>query len=223
MIFAMLSITACGDRNLSSPENVDSVLKQQMQKYCSNLIVQRDRKNQSLVLLAGKDLIAEMGGAELQLFVPETSDLAELALAFIETHHDLFLLDNPGEELTVGSIQDDELGFTHITFTQRYENLPVWKSSIKLHFNREYKLYRVTGSYLPTPRDLITIPSRTVSELGIRTAGVRERQLLICQSSAGAAMLCYHLRYENRDVFIDAASGDVLLELPRRQTNSWSY
>lgn len=78
-------------------------------------------------------------------------DLAT-ARAFLRSHRDLLLLQEPEKELALAGRLEDELGLRHLKFEQRFRGLPVWPSEVILHLDEEGSVYLLDGAYVPTPK-----------------------------------------------------------------------
>ena len=67
-------------------------------------------------------------------------------------------LDDPHAELVLVRRQTDELGRTHLRFRQQYQGVPVWPADIIVHLNSAGQVDVMNGAFVPTPKDLSTIP-----------------------------------------------------------------
>lgn len=56
-------------------------------------------------------------------------------------------IDNPAESLKVKSVQEDDLGMTHIRFNQTKNGVNVEGSEVIVHFNKENEVVLVNGSH----------------------------------------------------------------------------
>jgi Zn-dependent metalloprotease len=72
----------------------------------------------------------------------------DLSLRFFEENRDLYRMSNPPAELTLKDVKEDELGMTHVTFSQTYSNIPVFLGELKVHMDREKRITAINGHYL---------------------------------------------------------------------------
>ena len=80
------------------------------------------------------------------------------ARTFLRTNCDLLRLDDPHAELVLVRRHTDELGRTHLRFRQQYQGMPVWPADIIVHLNPAGQVDVMNGAFVPTPKDLSTIP-----------------------------------------------------------------
>lgn len=80
------------------------------------------------------------------------------ARTFLRSNRKLLLLQDPDKELALAGRLQDELGFQHLKFEQRFQGLPVWPSEVILHLDGEGNVYLLDGAYVPTPRVARTEP-----------------------------------------------------------------
>ncbi len=81
------------------------------------------------------------------------------ARTFLRTNCDLLRLDDPNAELVLVRRHTDELGRTHLRFRQQYQGVPVWPADIIVHLSPEGHVDVVNGAFVPTPKDLSTVPA----------------------------------------------------------------
>ena len=80
------------------------------------------------------------------------------ARTFLRTNCDLLRLEDPNAELVLVHRHTDELGRTHLRFRQQYQGVPVWPADILVHLNPEGHVDVMNGAFVPTPKDLSTVP-----------------------------------------------------------------
>ena len=80
------------------------------------------------------------------------------ARTFLHTYCDLLRLEDPNAELVLVHRHTDELGRTHLRFRQQYQGVPVWPADIIVHLSPEGYVDVVNGAFVPTPKELSTIP-----------------------------------------------------------------
>jgi len=120
--------------------------------------------NGTPVFLAGADLYSAMPK------LTASATAAQTALAFISAYRDIFLLDNPEDELVVRSVMSDDLGKTHVEFTQQYQGIPVWAHNLVAHLGNDGRIYALNARYSPTPRKIDLAATRISPESAIQLA-----------------------------------------------------
>ena len=80
------------------------------------------------------------------------------ARTFLRTNCDLLRLEDPNAELVLVRRHTDKLGRTHLRFRQQYQGVPVWPADILVHLNPAGHVDVMNGAFVPTPKDLSTIP-----------------------------------------------------------------
>jgi|GEM_PF-2293529 len=91
----------------------------------------------------------------------KNSDYTERAYQFLEEYKDLYKISNPREELKLVSLDADNLGMTHVTLQQEYQNIPVYAARLKFHFKKDGSLSSATGTYLPNINTIFPSPKIT--------------------------------------------------------------
>jgi Zn-dependent metalloprotease len=71
------------------------------------------------------------------------------ASEFLARFGGAFGLDHPDRELLLATSRTDDLGMTHLRYTQTYEGLPVFAGELRLHFDRKDELVAVNGAVVP--------------------------------------------------------------------------
>ncbi len=90
----------------------------------------------------------------LQLAKTKNISAEQNALLFIDNNKELFLLDNPKNELFVKDVINDNIGKTHVKFLQKYKNIPLWNSEIVVHTDLSGNIYSINAQYLQTPKNV---------------------------------------------------------------------
>lgn len=80
------------------------------------------------------------------------------ARRFLSAFRDYLRLDDPEREMHFSSKQEDELGYRHLRYGQRYRGLPVWPAGLTVHVDRDGNVASVSGGFVPTPRSLDSRP-----------------------------------------------------------------
>lgn len=181
--------------------------------------VRFDEKRRTIRTVEGKDLLASLP----KIAAMSRRDPAAASIAFVAQHREVFRLTKPGEELKLDSVQRDDLRFRHVRFAQVFRGLEVANCEMRFHFNRDGALYRITGSYIPTP-DLADVQPKLDRAAAVRAAasavgGDRSANwpatLKIWPAQNGAAVLAYEVAATVAAdrawrVFVDADSGKIL-------------
>ncbi|MCJ7754160.1 MAG: hypothetical protein MUP13_06325, partial [Thermoanaerobaculales bacterium] len=81
----------------------------------------------------------------------------EKAQQFLVRYGAAFGLENPGRDLVAGESRGDNLGMTHLRYTQTHKGLPVFAADLRFHFNAGNQLVAVNGTVVPN-LDLDTTP-----------------------------------------------------------------
>ncbi len=101
------------------------------------------------------------GTALMQAEPSRTPGLArdkKTARKFLQEYRHILRLNNPEEELQLRRDDVDRLGRSHLRFSQVYKKLPVWPSEVIVHLDLEGHVDVMNGSFVPTPRRMITSP-----------------------------------------------------------------
>jgi Zn-dependent metalloprotease len=89
----------------------------------------------------------------------EGADPKNRMLSFFERFGEAFGIENPARNLELVESAEDQLGMTHLSFSQVYEGLPIFGAELKAHFNRNGELVAVNGAVVP---DIAIDPSPTL-------------------------------------------------------------
>jgi Zn-dependent metalloprotease len=82
------------------------------------------------------------------LITQETSETAaSTAMSFLEANKAVFGITDTNTELIQGQIEQDALGMTHITYLQKYQNLQVLGTELKVHLDRYGRVYAVSSNF----------------------------------------------------------------------------
>lgn len=82
---------------------------------------------------------------------PDQRVLEQAAVNFLNSQRGLLGLVAPEDELHLDRFSQDSEGHSHLRFRQTYQDLPVWPSSLLVHFNPAGQLITLDGAYQPTP------------------------------------------------------------------------
>ena len=89
----------------------------------------------------------------------------ETARQFLRRNRALIGLKNPDQELELVRQWIDELGRSHLRFSQRYHGLPVWPAELTVHLNPDGDVHLMNGTFVRTPpKPLLLTPFVTAAE-----------------------------------------------------------
>ncbi len=201
----------------------------------SDTIIKRDENNATIIFLKGKNL-SEGLEKDKNFQELQTEGLySEIALAFISANNLLFKIVDPVNELTVKSINIDDLGYKHIRFQQEFNGIPIWASEFNVHLDSFNHVYLLQGRYIPTPVEVETQPvlkeedaKRIVTD-NLASPGHEclkcRPEMIIYTSIEVEARLAYRIvttlrATEGWAFIIDAATGAVLEKLTTVYNNT---
>jgi Zn-dependent metalloprotease len=70
-------------------------------------------------------------------------------LDFFRAYGQLFGVTDPDRQLVVDKTATDALGYTHTTFQQVHEGVPVFAALLRVHFDAQERLMAVNGTFIP--------------------------------------------------------------------------
>jgi len=201
----------------------------------SDTIVKRDKNNATIIFLKGKNLSEKLEKDKNFQPLQKKERYAEVALAFISANNLLFKIVDPVNELTVKSINIDDLGFKHIKFQQEFNGTPVWASELNVHLDRINHVYLIQGRYIPPPVGIDTQPvlkeedAKRIVVDNLASPGYEcldcRTEMIIFTSIDFEARLAYRIvvtlsATEGWIFIIDAVTGAVLEKLPTVYNNT---
>jgi len=196
----------------------------------SDAIIRRDVNNETIIFLRASNLSAgleeDKSFRELQ-----TKNLpAQIALAFLTVHRSIFKLIRPSDELTVSSVDTDNLGLKHVRFQQVFKGIRVWACEMIIHLDRSNHVYLMQGRYIPSPVDVAIRPLLSEGEAFGIVAGnlknigpdcrkCRSELIIFAQSEGKPPRLAFRVLAEPSIAegwayVIDAETGDILEKVP---------
>lgn len=123
----------------------------------ANARVQRDPRKDTIRLLKGNDLSADLDDAAFES-AARSGAFDRLAIAFVAAHRSAFRLEDPASELHPQTVNSDDLGMTHVKLRQTFHEIPILGAELVVHFRGTRSVYLVNGNYVPTPAGLDTTP-----------------------------------------------------------------
>ncbi|HFC53920.1 MAG TPA: hypothetical protein ENJ43_05760 [Gammaproteobacteria bacterium] len=188
------------------------------------LLLERNSTNNTIVRLEG-ELLPD-GTAAGQ-------GLEETARAVLRTYHTELLIRDPDSEFVLARSKRDQLGYTHIRFTQQYQGVPVWKAALDIHFDAQQRPYLLSGAYYPTPEEVDTnggmgenaaLQNMARIDPGAAARNYSVRKVIFFRDGRHPR-LAYELKPQGMAVLggtvyiMDAATGEVLNRLPVIRTS----
>jgi len=159
---------------------------------------------------------------------PAEGDSVKAALSFLEKIKGVFRIKDPASEMSLRTVQKDDLGYEHVRFYQKYKGLQVVGSELIVHINEKKQIYQINGQYHPDINISITPVSSSEKALSIGVQEFQEKpgfkvekepELVVYPSGVKHYVLAYHyvLYYDDLagDVgrwvyYVDAATGEVI-------------
>lgn len=172
--------------------------------------------------------------ASVPLFVKErsvekfSSSSSANAIAYLKKNQEKTGIQNPDQHLKVKNVQKDELGMTHVRFTQAVNGIPVDGSEVIVHFNKKDEIVSVNGRTNKTLDDVtVNTASSVTRDAALQAAitSVNAPKELTYEPSAELVIYPFeqknHTAYKvnvnfmgdepgNWFVYVDANSGKVI-------------
>jgi len=144
LLFAPISETSPSNGGVSQPNAIDGELSSQQQAGYETLAAQSG-KPPKVVARNGT-----VGFLSANVKVPDNVAVSpsDKALYFLEQNKNLFQIDNVHKNLRLQNINEDEWGDTYITYTQEFQGVQVYGSSITIGVNANGEVNLVNGGYL---------------------------------------------------------------------------
>ena len=228
LIFVGIGISTIACDGVKKQSNHDHFKGMDME-LPSDTIIRRDENNATIIFLKGKNLSKRLEKdkkfQELQL----KNQFSEIALAFISANHLSFKIVDPANELTVKSVNVDDLGFKHVGFQQKFMGIPVWAAELKVHLDSLNHVCLMQGHYIPTPVEIGTCPALKKEDVkhivadDLGSSGYQHSEWhperIIYSDLQTEACLAYRVVVtlsvtEGWELIIDATTGVVLEKLP---------
>lgn len=158
----------------------------------------------------------------------EKADLEAQSYAYLEAVQEILQIEQPGEEFQLQSIENDQLGQTHLRFRQIYKGIPVYTGELILHA-WDGQVQSLNGRYFPTP-ELSGVQPIVSKETAIQNAFQHlskktqikqltpEQQRLINGKQAEAALVIYH---PNKDANAERLTWEVNIHAD--VVHRWTY
>jgi len=181
----------------------------------------RDPANGTVRFLKGQDLSHDLDADPAFKASRSVGDAEGVARAFVEHFGGLWRLDDVQTELVQHRIDVDRSGACHVRFGQVWHGVPVAGAELVVHLDRERRVVVVSGSYVPTPREVGTTPeihadaAREVAarEIGGEPCTACPVELVVFAEGGAAPRLAWRVAPATRrgdEVLVDATSGALL-------------
>lgn len=159
----------------------------------------------------------------------KAADQVAASIQFFEEHKGAYRMISPVDELVVKRIDRDDLGFSHVRFTQLHEGLRVIGGDLITHFTASGTLRTVNGNYVPDI-DLDVTTKFAVSDATEVAAtdlksffgdGTPDTPELVVFPWEGTNYLAWRLFLKSDtpmgrwEYFVDAKSGEVIYKANR--------
>ncbi len=79
--------------------------------------------------------------------------------SFLSSQSPALKLQDPNAELALVSSETDPLGYRHLRYTQKLDEVPVWPTGLTVHIAPDGELHLLTASIVPTPSAVSRIPA----------------------------------------------------------------
>ncbi len=148
---------------------------------------------------------------------------------FFTAHGDVFGITDPATQLIQTRVSNDAIGWTHTTYSQVFNNIPVFSGILKVHQNANGDIMSVNGRFYPLSPKLSTTPLHdqvdaeltAIDSVAEASPYVAMSQLVIVDpgwygDELIGARLAWHIIVEDPTAplreafFIDANCGEVL-------------
>jgi Zn-dependent metalloprotease len=123
------------------------------------IVMEFGRKNLDKVNMNNKGIPTSITG-DLSAGITATEPV-EKAYQYFELHKDLYQINDPRKELKLKWVHDytGSTGGAHVAFNQVYNGIGVGVGDMRVHLNKEGKIWDVTFKYDPEARKVDTTPS----------------------------------------------------------------
>ncbi len=172
--------------------------------------------------------VTAVGGGDVPLKLPEGRVRPETADFLCEYGH-LFGASDPNTELAVAKTHTDAIGWTHTTYNQVHNGVPVFSGILKVHQNGQGRIVAANGDFYPIKPGLSTVPTLRVdeaiasaaAEVDVGGFAVEQSELVIVDPGwygdpPLGACLAYHVVLVDWAIplreafFVDAHTGAIL-------------
>lgn len=221
ILIALLAVTngACGGRPAGQSIQAPSV------PVPASWTIERRPGGHHPTRIRGADLFEGLRVDEDEATTDGRSRALALGYAFMDQYRGLFGLDEPRTELRQVAVEEDNLGFIHIEWSQHYRKIPISGAGVRMHVDARGRLYLLDSSLIATPGGLRIAPELNSEQAtrralqavapGTRGCSSCTAVLMIEPDRGNGARLTYHVHVrlgiaEVWDVVVDAVDGNIL-------------
>ncbi|MBL30239.1 MAG: hypothetical protein CMC81_03215 [Flavobacteriaceae bacterium] len=155
-------------------------------------------------------------------------NINENILDYLDETKDILKIENPKNEFLIKNKNVDKFGLTHIKFEQKFKNIPVYGKEIIVHLNKDKSVKSLTGSFIPSPIDIDTKPSKTPYDIKKRLPkifNIKKDELIKENDPLNPDLVIYKKNNKNFlawtvslftskidrwEIFIDDKTGEIL-------------
>ena len=150
--------------------------------------------------------------------------LQTIADDFLTQYKTILRLDNPQQELSLITVQDDTLGRHYLRYQQQYRGLNIWPAELTVQFNTNNQVDLVNGYYIPTPNQVKTTPTvhqqvaESIALNVIDDHDIAHAELIIHAPANHIPRLAWKIKLQPTIttswlIFVDALNGNILKQL----------
>ncbi|MEY2700244.1 MAG: hypothetical protein RIQ52_999 [Pseudomonadota bacterium] len=146
----------------------------------ADAVIRHASDGMTVVSIAAHDLAAGLTAVPSAADMTADTSFDSFSLAVLDQYAEVLGLQHPSQELRLLRMENDQLGFTHVVFSQYWRDRPVFDARLLVHWNASHQLYRIDGHYAASPRETLAEPvldAGAAVVAALRVPGVRRAQL----------------------------------------------
>lgn len=170
----------------------------------------------------------------LEGMIPGKDRDESTARAFLREQSGLLRISDTDKELELNRHWTDDLGRTHLRYSQNHMGIPVWPAELNVHLDEEGNVDLVNGAYVATPRRLVHKPvvsldrAETIAANHIPGSELAENltgELIVYAPGSSANRLSWKVRVlvnqaSDWIVIVDALNGKILTAFNQVNTDA---
>ncbi len=117
-----------------------------------------DKNSGMPIFIKAAPALSKSGG------ILSASDFIKDGKIFLNKEKELLKIQDPESEFELKKNSKDDLGITHLKFTQKYKGLEVWGKEIILHMDKNGNIISLNGRFVTTPVSIANINGKISSE-----------------------------------------------------------
>ncbi len=147
---------------------------------------------------------------------------------YLEEIKDILKINSPSAEFEILNKNKDQIGLTHIKYKQTYKDLLVYAQEIIVHLDKKGAVNLLTGSFIPTPHEVNTIPVLNSAEIINKLPKIFDKKLnelkkyndsikptLVIYNKRDQNYLSWHLtiyssQLDRWELFINDKTGEII-------------